>query len=208
MADYCTLAEIKAQIPESIYATVTTYDASISPLITVASRMIDREMGRWDNFFAGSSETRYFDGTPEDNITIDEFVSVSAVYVSEQGGVASGDYTQLAATDFYPEPANATLNEKPYRRLVMDYINGAGLAWFPFRKAVKVVGVFGWSTTPPAEVKQACIIQVIRWLMRSKQMYQDTGGDIAVGVVLVKGQQGLDPDIRVLLYGIRMELQP
>lgn len=207
MADYCTLAEIKAQIPESIYATVTTYDAAISPLITTASRLIDRLMGRWDNFFSGSSETRYFNGVQGDCIQIDEFVSVSAVYVSEQGGVASGSYTQLAATDFYPEPANATLNHRPYNALVMDYINGAELAWFPFRKAVKVVAVFGWSSTPPQEVKQACIIQTIRWVMRSKQMYQDTGADAAMGPLIFKGTE-LDPDVKSLLKGILMELQP
>lgn len=207
MADYCTLAQIKAQIPESIYATTSTYDAAISPLITTASRLIDREMGRWDNFFAGISETRYFDGAEGNVLRIDEFLSVSAIAVSQAGGVSAGSYTELALTDYYAEPANATANGKPFNRLVMDYINGAGLAWYPFRKSVKVTSVFGWSTTPPPDVNQACIIQAIRWFMRAKQMYQDTGADGAMGSMIFKGNS-LDPDIVVLLSGIKRELQP
>ncbi len=208
MSDYCTLADIKAHIPESVYASSTDYDASISALITAASRLIDREMGRWDNFFypSTSDETRFYNGVNGDTLHVDEFLSITSVSVSEQGSVTSSDYTALAATDFYSEPVNAALNGKPFRRLIMDYINGAGLAWYTFRKAVKVVGIFGWSATPPADVNMACMIQAVRWLMRSKQMYQDTGADIAVGGVLIKGQTGLDPDIKSLLYGIRREL--
>ncbi len=208
MSDYCTLAEIKAQIPESAYATTTDYDASISTLITAASRLIDREVGRWDNFFYPTSDeqTRYFDGTEGDVLTIDEFISVSAVAVSTQGSVTSSGYTALAATDFYNEPANATLNGRPFTRLIMDYINGAGEAWYPYRKAVKVTGIFGWSTSVPADVNMACKIQAVRWLMRSKQMFQDMGADVAIGGVLFKGQTGLDGDIKALLYGYKLEL--
>ncbi len=209
MADYCTLTELKLAIPESAYVSTTDYDASISLLITAASRLIDREVGRWDNFFYPSTDeqTRYFDGTPGDTLQIDEFISASAVAVSESGSVTSSDYTTLTAADYYHEPANAALNGKPYLRLIMDYINGAGLAWFPFRKAVKVTGVFGWSTTPPADVNMACKIQAVRWLMRSKAMFQDIGADIAVGGIVIKGQTGLDPDIKALLYGYKLELQ-
>ena len=208
MADYCTLAELKVQIPESIYATVTTYDASISAMITAASRLIDRELGRWDNFFypSGSATVRYYDGTTGDTVYIDEFVSVSAVAVSENGSVVSGDYTALSSTDYFAEPANASGNAKPYNRLVMDFINGSGQSWYEYRKSVKVTAVFGWSTTPPADVNMACKIQAVRWLMRSKQMYQDVGVDGAIGGMVFKGQTGLDNDIKALLYGYKMEL--
>lgn len=208
MGDYCTLTEIKAQLPESAYSTSTDYDAAITLLATAASRLFDREVGRWDGFFfpSTSEETRYYDGVAGDELSIDEFVSISAVAVSPQGSVTTSDYQALAATDYYAKPYNRT--NRPINALVMDFVNGAGQAWYTFRKGVAVTGVPGWSLTPPADINQACIIQTMRWVQRGKALYQDIGADMAVGGILIKGQSGLDPDIKALLYGYKMELQP
>lgn len=205
---YCTLAQIKTQLPETAYATTTDYDGSITAMILAASRMFDREVGRWDNFFypLAGDQTRYYDGTIGDELPIEEFVSITSVSVSPQGDVIPGNYLLLAATDYYAAPYNAPLNNRPYRTLIMDYINGAGQAWFPFRKGVKVIGVPGWSLTPPTDITEACIIQVVRWVQRAKALYQDIGADQAVGGILIKGQTGLDNDIKALLYGYKLEL--
>jgi hypothetical protein len=210
MADYCTLADIKTQIPESAYASTATtdYDDSLTQLIGAASRLIDGEVGRWDNFFYPSTadETRYYDGVPGAELPIDEFVSITSVAVSQGGSVTSSDYTALAAGDYYAMPYNHTANGKPINKLVMDYINGSGQGWYAFRKGVQVVGIPGYSATPPAKVTQACIIQVVQWLQASKQMYQEMGASIQIGGLSIKGNTELDPNVKNLLYSYKLEL--
>ena len=81
----------------------------------------------------------------------------------------------------------------------MDW-NGYEYTWPHFRKAVKVVGQFGYSATPPEDVKMACKIQTMRWFGRSKQMWQDAGGGSVTGqLVYSRVAKDLDPDVRILL---------
>jgi hypothetical protein len=208
MADYCTLTEIKAEIPESGYSSSTDYDASISALITVASRMIDRELGRWDNFFYPTTDTvtRYYDGSGGEVQRIDEAVSISTVSMSLQGLVGSTDYTDLDATDYFTRPYNTIANAKPITHLEMDGLNGDYGTWYSFKKSVKVAGIFGYSASPPPPITQAAKIQTVRWLMRSKSGYQDVGANVEIGGIVIKGQLDLDPDIKSLLYPYKLEL--
>jgi hypothetical protein len=57
--------------------------------------------------------------------------------------------------------------------------------------------VFGHSATPPADIKQACKIQTVRWFMRAKQGYQDSSASAAMGEMIFIKE--LDPDVKTLL---------
>lgn len=198
--DYCSSSDIKNQMPRSGLAGTTDYDDTLTALITNASRLIDNEVGQWPGFFYPTTddETRYFDGNGEIEIDIDPLVSLTTVSVSEDGNYASSDYTDWTLnTDFYTWPYNATAITQPMQRLIVDY-NGSKSNWTRFRKAVKVTGVFGYTATVPEPIKQACIIQVMRWYMRGKQGYQDAGANVELGqMVYVKR---LDPDVKELLW--------
>lgn len=203
--DYCTVAEVKESLPESGLQSSTDYDIPIAAMISAASRLIDREVGRWPGFFYPStaSETRYFDGTGDAELRIDEAISITTVSLSEEGGVASTDYTDLGSTDYLTWPYNATATGQPIQKMLIDQINGDYSTWYDFPKAVKVVGIFGWAAAVPSDVNYACRVQTTRWHMRAKQAYQITGGGAPTGSFLY---DALDPDVAMILAHYKLGL--
>ena len=202
MADYVTVSEIKADIPDSPLFDVTdsTYDSVLGNMVTAASRLIDRYVGGWDNFFYPTTDdqTRYFDGSGEEQQYIDPMVSLTSVAVSESGGRAVSDYTTWTNdTDFFVSPYNYASIGMPIMSLVIDNDAGSKGTWGTTRKGVKVTGVFGWSATPPADIEQACKIQAVRWFMRAKQGYQDAGANQNLGEMYYMKE--LDPDVKTIL---------
>jgi len=185
MADYCTLAEVKAVIPDGGLSATTDYDAALSTLITAASRGIDQEVGRWDNFFASTdtTQTYYYDGNGETSLWIDEFASITSVSVSDNGKLASSDYTAWATSDndYIVWPYNST----PTMRLDIDQWNGSQVYFPDYPKAVAIVGARGYSTSAPEIVNLACIEQVERWWMEAKQAFQESGADADMGQVVI-----------------------
>jgi hypothetical protein len=119
------------------------------------------------------------------------------VAVSESGETCSSGYTSWTLdTDYYVWPYQYDQLGVPICRLIADW-NGDKNTWGHYRKAVKVVGQFGFSSTPPADIKQACKIQTIRWFARAKQLYQDAGASAQTGQLIYA--QSLDPDIKEIL---------
>lgn len=205
--DYCATSDIQAGFPDSVlYSTTdTAFTGLIALMCTRASRLIDKEVGRWPGYFYPTSdaETRYFDGSGCDVQEIDDCISLTSASVAEEGGIASTSYTAWTEnTDFYVSPYNWSANNEPFHELVIDW-NGSKAVWYRYRKSVKVVGVFGYSATVPDDIKQAVIIQVVRWYMRSKQGYQDASANPEVGQIFYTKR--LDPDIAEILnpYKIR-----
>ena len=200
MADYVTVAEVKGTLPDSDIDTLNDYDAIFSAFITAASRLIDKEVGGWDNYFYPTTdgETRYYDGSGELEQWIDPCVTLTSVSVSEGGGRCSTCYTDWTEnTDFYVWPYNYSSINKPIEKLVVDNDSGSKGKWDEVRKGVKVTGIFGFSASPPDVIEQACTIQVMRWFMRSKQSWQDTSASERLGQMLFT--QELDPDVKRLL---------
>ncbi len=209
MSDYCTLADIKQDLPEGGISQTTDYDAGISQMITDASRMIDNEIGKWPNYFQPSTddETRYYDGNTWEEtsrlglygrrIQIDDCVSITSFSISEGGGVQSSDYTSWAQTDYYTEPYNNVALGIPIRWIEIDYLNGTKNSFYGYRKGVKVVGRFGWSSVAPSTISRATKIQVIRWFMRSKQAFADGGANPATGQMTYVKK--LDADVAELI---------
>jgi hypothetical protein len=200
MADYCTLAQVQAALPESPLSTTTdtAITGEINRLITAASRLIDREVGQADNYFYPSSDTatRYYDGSKDLYQDIDDMVSLTSLAVAESGGTGASDYTTWTEnTDFYVFPENHTALNLPICKLVIDRNGSKGI--FPrFRKCIKVVGIFGYSVAPPDDIEQACIMQVVIWYMRAKQAFQQTGGGAPTGSLTYTN---LDPDVKQIL---------
>ena len=206
MADYVTVAEIKADIPDSPLFDVTddTYDTVLGNMVTAASRLIDRYVGGWDNYFYPTTDdsTRYFDGSGEEIQYIDPMVSLTSVAVSDSGRAVSDYTTWTNDSDFFVSPYNHASIGMPIMSLVIDNDSGSKGTWGKTRKGVKVTGVFGWSATPPADIEQACKIQAVRWFMRSKQGYQDAAANPSMGEMYYMKE--LDPDVKMLLQRYRV----
>lgn len=200
MADYCTTAEAKALATvESGLASSTDYDPVFAVFVTAASRLIDREVGRWDNYFdsadtSDSLGTYYYDGSGTDELWIDEFASVSTVAVSEEGGLASSDYTAWSSSDYITYPYNST----PVFKLEVDTINGSKIYFDRYRKSVRITGIRGYSETPPAVVNLAARIQSSIWFAEGKRLWQNQGANNEFGGVNVNIGSVADIDMSTL----------
>lgn len=205
MALYTTLVDVKAETGDTDFISSTDYDATIETMIENASRLIDLEVGGWPNYFSPTTdgETRYYDGSGEEEQLIDPLVTLTSVYVAESGGRAVTDYTAWTEnTDYYTWPYNSTAVSQPIRKLITDNDSGSKGKFNRSRKAVKVTGIFGYSASTPEAIEQACKIQSVRWFQRSKQMYQDASSNAATGQLLYA--QTLDPDVKRLLQSYKI----
>lgn len=209
MNDYTTSTDTFIDLGTSEGAYSSSDYPQMAGFVSAASRLIDREVGRWDGFFYPSTDdkTFYYDGSGDWVQEIDEFVSITTVSVSEFGGLASTDYTDWTAnTDYITKPYNAANKGRPINRLELASFNGTKGAWYCGQRSVKVVGIPGYSVTPPDIIVQATRMQASRWFMRAKQGYQDTGATAQIGELTFSRKLELDPDVKQLLRGIKLEL--
>ncbi len=197
--DYCTIAEVKAAIPDETWG--SKYDVILPTLAKSASRLIDRHMGKKPGaFYVDADVTCYFDGSGTSELKIGELAAApTSVAVSETGSLTA--YTTWLATDYILYPLNALDAGRPYTKLVIDKLNGSKVVWYAYRKAVKIVGKFGFSTTVPDDLKQVAIIQTFRWWKRGQQAFQDTGAITELGQLTYT--KALDPDLVALLPKLR-----
>lgn len=172
---YCTIAEFKAQLYEGTTSTNANDDTVIEDLIEAASRYIDNQTGR--RFYANSNdETRYYKATSSGRIFTDDIVSVTTLKIDLD--IDRSYETTLAATDYDLCPLNAALNGEPY-----TYIERPPLGQYPYpshNKSVQIIGKFGYSSTTPDDIKQAC-------LAISMSLYQSRRGVGVEGVAQITG---------------------
>jgi len=200
MADYVSVAEIKADMPDSDIESMSDYDTVLSEMITAASRLIDKEVGGGKDYFdVPTTDTiRYFDGSGEEEQYVDPMISLTSVSVSESGGRASSNYTDWTEdTDYYVWPYNYSALNKPIEKLIVDNFAGSKGKFYSVKKGIKVTGRFGYSDNPPDDIVQAVKITVMRWFMRSKQAYQDTSASAELGQLMYT--KSLDPDVIEIL---------
>ncbi len=171
---YITRDEMRAAL--SYTAGATYADAEIDRACVTVSRAIDRACGITRRFYQ-ATETRYY--TPDDfwnnrygwwytrdiRIEIDDLTSASSVTI-DTAGDGSYNTTWVEGTDFFFDPPNALLDDKPYTEMVLRLFAGR---YFPaIQRAVKITGVFGWPSVPP-EVSQYAMIFAAQLVMRSRQ---------------------------------------
>jgi len=200
MADYTTAPEVRALVTDSDFVSDTSYDALLGTLITAASRLIDKYVGGWDNYFyASSTDTRYYDGSGEKLQWIDAVITLDNVSVDEN---LSGTFTDWELdTDYIVWPYNYTSVGKPIQRLDIKRGGDKG-RWYRSQQNVKIEGVFGYSASPPETIEMACKIQASRWFMRAKGGFEDAQASAAVGQMFYTKE--LDPDVKLLLESYRV----
>lgn len=198
---YATTTQVKAVMPDDTFG--TTYDTLISDVIERVSRLIDLYTNRRPGAYAATTSTEYFDGSGCSELWVGELaVAPSSVSVATGGLVddstgTGGTYTAFNASDYLLWPYNAAAKGKPYLRLDIDLIRGTQASWYSFPKAVKIVGKFGYSTTPDPAIVDATITQTVRAFQRGKQGYRDTGA--VTELAQLRYVKALDPDVQMKL---------
>lgn len=193
--EYADVDEIKQVLADTPMS--DAQDPLLVALAERASRLVDAHTRRSPATFAVQTDgTRYFDGSGGINLLIGELAAApTSVAVAEAGDLT--DYTAWAATDYLTWPYNSPEDGTPILRLDIDQLNGTKATWYRYRKAVKIVGRWGFSTEVPPEIKQLVITQVMRWFNRGRQMFQDVGAIAELGQLTYVQQ--LDPDIAAIL---------
>jgi hypothetical protein len=173
LSDYCTLVEVKQEL--GIAPTDTTDDSRISASVSGVSRAIEKFCRR--RFYA-VQETRYYTPVPTNStprfeypsgytldyalgfaawIVVDDVLSVASLATDDNSRTYS---TVWAPTDYDLEPANNPADGLPYWQIVPTPNGHFGFT-VGIRRGVKVDGLFGFSVTPPDDVRQAALYQVM-----------------------------------------------
>jgi len=178
---YATLAEFKlwVTVRGGAVGTDTNDDAVMEDIIELVSRYLDGETGR--RFYKNSvDETRYFQTDGADVCYVDDLSATPTTVSVDYGGLRS--YTDLDATDFECDPANASLDGMPYTSLA---IMPESSAYFPEgKRGVKVVGKFGFPSVPE-DIKNLTLATAQNiWQGRTGQSSQGNISVTASGIVI------------------------
>lgn len=211
---YATVTELKNRINK----TGTDDDTTLAALLEAASTAINNYCNRPDGFIADAAATaRIYSGSGQPTQAIDECTSITLVAVKDSP--TDTTYTSWATTDwdaFGGDPHNPdfqpTAKGKPYTGLMYansDYsvfTSGRFISLKGFadpertRRSVPTVQItakWGYATTAPGPVREACIMQAARWYKRAQAAYSDTLAMPDTGTLMFR--KILDPDIQHIL---------
>lgn len=188
MADYCTVAEVKARLNISS----SDYDTLLAVLVTAAARLVDRYVRQADDYFAATtSSAREFDGTGGAQVWIDDCIAIDQVAV--KAGASDTTYDTWATTDYVAWPYNSL----PWQRLDIDVAQGSYSSFTAGQKTVRVTGTWGYSATVPEAVAEAAMICAARLFKRAQGGYADTEGVAELGVL--RYVRRLAPEVALIL---------
>ena len=190
---YCSLAQLKAYVG----ATDNDDDALLTDCITRAEAVIDRATKR--RFEATADSTRTFDAQQD--------VAGRTLYLDADlcaiTSITNGDGAAITALQVVSEPRN----HAPYYALTLKA--STGLAWTyetDPEDAISVTGRWAYSTTPPADIEQACV-RLAAWLYRQKDSSSDLdrpmvsmdGATLLPAQIPADVQRMLQPYVRVAI---------
>ena len=188
---YTTLQEVK----DILRITDSVDDSLLETCVESASRQIDTHCER---VFTSGTATRVF--VPNDSYVteIDDLISLTTLKTSSDiDSVYDITWTE---TDYQLEPLNGRAGGSytPYThiRAVGDYLFPT--ANFPSstgEASVQVVGVFGYGTAVPVDIRQACNLLAIRQYKR----YDSPLGVAGYGEIGMIRVTRIDPDVEALL---------
>lgn len=187
---YATLAQLKA----ALGVTDSADDTALGRVIDAVSREIDNLKHR--RFYTTvADEIRYFTAQSGLMLFPGDVLSITTLETDEAG---NRTYSRSwATTDYDMLPDNAALDGRPYTRL--QVVPNGRYAFPLYRKGVKITGKFGYSSTVPAVVREACLIQSER-IWKRKDAPFGIMGTPETGYVRLKAE--LDPDVILMLSGI------
>jgi hypothetical protein len=182
MANYCTVDEVKNTLGQIV---TEQYNGLLMGFIESATAEIDKYCRR---SFAATTATRYFDGA-SDNLIVDDLITVTTLKLDTDGN-GVWETTLTEGTDFLLYP----YNEAPKWKVVLSDNSTSSDFADGIRKGVQIAGSWGYGTTIPDDIAQACLEMVCRIYRQAQAGFGTVVGtpDIGTGTVY----QGLSSDIK------------
>jgi hypothetical protein len=192
---YATLAEVKARLFDADDTSVTQFDSELENVIEGVSRWIDEDRGR--QFYATTSQGRYFTAEQGDVVVIDDLLSLTSLKTDED---ADGTFERVwTAADYLLYPYNASNKSQPYTAIERSVLGN--LVFPTVRRGVEVTGTWGYSTTAPKQIKEACILGSMRLWKRRDAIF-GVAGAADLGQAIVIARLDTDPELRQLLGSV------
>jgi hypothetical protein len=191
VADYCSLAELKAAL--SIQDSVD--DTLLESVIDAASRFVDAHCRRDFPVAAGTASRDYAPTGRYSALPIDDATTIVSVKIDDDLDYSFGE-TLVNDVDWQAEPLNgrAAGQDWPYTRL-RPLEDGYWPIGRTGRATVRVEATYGWPAIPNA-VKQATILQASRMFTR----YDSPLGVAGFGEMgAMRVSSRVDPDVALLL---------
>lgn len=188
-------------------------DTGLESVITAASRMIDSKTG---TRFYTVSETRTYSTRFGWQVDIDDLVTLTSLK-TDPSGDGTFPYT-WAAADYRLCPANAPADGEPYRWIETrpggaysfpPSVNAYGVVIntnyrnpIQLQPLVQVTGAFGYATTAPAAIKEACLLIAMR-LWRRKDLTFGIAGSAEMGTLQAITKLMSDGELQALLSTVK-----
>ena len=167
-------------------------DPVLEKVIETASRAIDDITQK--RFYA-TTETRYYTAESATKCKVDNLLSVTTLKTDENADRVY-EYT-WDTSDYDLMPYNAALENEPYTHIetapFTDY-------YFPSaRKGVEINGSWGYCSTTPKEIEEACLLTAHRLMKRTVTPLGVSGGGATGQKQVVVSHIRADPEIMGLL---------
>lgn len=189
---YATLAQVKS----ALRITDSTDDTLLEQAIESASRRIDSYCGRW--FYKTTATAILVYPFDNYNLPTQDIANTTVTLKVSTSGNGVYDQTWTQGTDYQLEPLNASLNSKPYRRIVCIGGKTFPIQTTPNIAYIQLTASWGWDAVP-IDVTQACVLLSIRQFARLNAALGIVGfNDMAIQV------KAVDPDVRDLLNSHRL----
>jgi hypothetical protein len=168
-------------------------DSFMEDIIEAASRWIDQYTGR---VFYATSEARYFTAESSVMVRITDLLSVTTLKTDDDGDRTYE--TTWASTDYDLMP----YNDVPYQ-WIEAAPNGVNL-FTGMRRGVEINGSWGYASTAPHAVREACLLYAAR-LYKRKDAVLGVAGPSAMGQIVVPVPSDKDVE-RLLSSFVRVTL--
>lgn len=196
---YCTAFDVRQElaIGQGNVTISQKHEQVVWQMCLEASRLIDAYKQVEDGaYLASGSEVRYFDGTGDRELWLDDnpAVSLSTVEVEE----TDGTWTAWASDDYFTYPYNAAARGRPITRVIASQRTvSSKSAWRLGVRRVRLTGVWGISSSVPDLVARAAKIQVAQWYKRAAAGWSSSQGDGSFGTL--RYPKALGADVMALL---------
>lgn len=181
---YASLAQLKAAL--RVPSSDTVDDSTLQLALDAANEAVEVHCGRTFGTAAADS-TRYYAAGKPDVVEVDDLSAITSVSWSTDGS------TWTVTTSYQAEPLNGISDGIAFPTTRLRAVDNTSWPVLYGIQSVKVVGRFAFGSTPNS-VKQACIMQAIRWFKRPDAPFGVTFGEMG-GLRVSR----VDPDIAAML---------
>lgn len=191
MTAYATLAELK----DALDITDATDDAGLQRALEAGRKWIDNYTGR--KFLADTADvTRVFLPSDPKTLRVPDLRSITSIKV-DRNGDRTYSTTLTLASDYELWPFDGP----PYTEVRLWPLSSYSFSSYH----IQIIGKFGYSTTPPDDIKQANILVAIRYWKRPDAPFGVLSApELGSFQRAYERIPSLDPDVGFLLNPYRL----